>query len=469
MALRKDTSGITGFTYEDSDTGDTDVEKVKVKRDVKPLGKRGLGSWSGGCAESVQLPLGAIPIDVPALLHQSYAGFGTYNVELEPITVSASATKKKRKTITVPEQVESTSYDRATTRTCDGSRFPQPCLNYRSIASRVADYADPTCANVQVSRSLRPLPALWNRQHNTNEWISWNPKSYTDPSGKKTVVRPQRDEWPPAHFQQGAPLGYVRLLPGSQNGKVANDKMSGWKGFCKYPPQKQVKVEGGPIVVIGDVVYETVYTSTITTLKVMSYEYTSMPNYPGDKDGLTTNPGWPKTLTDDPGFALLANDPYYPQPALWPYRTGPPASLTQGKTKPKRDRIWFDEEFLAGVVDEGNSSRRATPEEMLDELNILQCEGDCSNERNALSDMGVLASTDDEISSPAVTTATTTTAALGSEQTKTPLARPANSVLSSLESSNTAMASPTTTSELHHSRVRQRRHGHGHRHGHVYH
>lgn len=85
---------------------------------------------------------------------------------------------------------------------------------------------------------------------------------------------------------QGVPNGYVRLLPGSQNGKVANDKVTGWKGFCKYPPDKSVNVEDGPISVVGDIEYRTTYTSTITTLKVMNYDYTNMPVLAGDPDGL---------------------------------------------------------------------------------------------------------------------------------------------------------------------------------------
>lgn len=457
LASRTDTSGITSYSYDSDDDDDydddisSDSKKAKIKRSSEKshgLSKRGLGSWAGSCAESVTLPLGAIPIDVPAGLLQSYAGLGTYQVELEPITVSVSSSKKPRKTITIHSQVESTSYDRITTRTCDGSRFPQPCFNYRSIAENHAVYANPTCANVQKSVDKRPLPRLWNKQHATNAWISWNPKSYTDPDGDYTSVRPQRDEWPPAHFMQGVASGYVRLLPGTQNGKVANDGVSGWKGFCKYPPEKEVKTEGGPVVVIGDIVYETVYTSTITTLKVLNYEYTNMPVIAGDPHGLTANSGgWPETLTDDPGFALLANDPYYAQPALWPYSKAPSAAIIKGKTKPKRDNIWFDEDLLAGVVDVGNSSRRATEDEMFEELGILQCEEDCEEEKEALERMGLLALIDEAAlvsssisSSPAAAVAVTTTA-VSVDTVATQLAAPASFATSSWPSLQSASPS----------------------------
>lgn len=110
LALRQDTSGITSYSYDsgavedddddDNDDDDTslDKKKRKAKRNNRDLQERGLGSWAGSCAEAVTLPLGAIPIDVPALLIQSYTGAG---IELEPITVSASASKKARKTIPV--------------------------------------------------------------------------------------------------------------------------------------------------------------------------------------------------------------------------------------------------------------------------------------------------------------------------------------------------------------------------------
>lgn len=445
LAARQDTSGVTSYSFDTSNLDDSAGEdddddddaatasSAKRKRNErnlkghgenslsnrmeKRLNRRSFGSWAGRCAEEVTLPLGSIPIDVPALMIQSYAGAGTWNLELEPITVSASSSKKARVTITVPIQVESTSYDRTTTRTCSGDKYPQACLNYRSISQYGQRYATPTCANRQNSIKDRPLTKLWNQQHNTKAWFPWLTKSYMDPSGNKVRVRPQRDEWPPAHFMQGETFGYVRLLPGAQNEGVPNDGVSGWRGFCKYPPDKQVKVEGGPINVIGDVVYVTEYTSTITTLKVMNYEYTNMPIYAGDPDGLINNVGgWPSTLTDDPGFALLAGDPYFPQNAPWIYKQAPSAAMTAGKTTPKRD-VWFNDELSFGIVDTGNSSRRATKAELFDDLGILQCDGDCEEERGALEILGLLGLTDAEAKAEARNTNPTSPAGVDAEPT----------------------------------------------------
>ncbi|RMZ86664.1 hypothetical protein DV736_g6111, partial [Chaetothyriales sp. CBS 134916] len=227
--------------------------------------------------------------------------------------------------------------------------------------------------------------------HNSIWSKVWITKTYVNPNGKRVSPRCQRDEWPPAHFQQGLPAGYIRLLPGSQNEGVAVSGLGGWKGFCKYPPEKQVKVEGGPIQVIGDIVYVTSITSTITTINVMDYSFFNMGAPQADPWLLTDNPCYPSTLTQDPGFALLTWDPYYGLvPTRLPYSEPPTAQYTSGKTPPSKRDLSLEETYPHFVmdgqsnkilVDEGNSTRKATDEEMLEYFGLLKCRTeDCAQE-----------------------------------------------------------------------------------------
>ncbi|KAK1990159.1 hypothetical protein LX36DRAFT_686164 [Colletotrichum falcatum] len=91
--------------------------------------------------------------------------------------------------------------------------------------------------------------------------------------------------------------------------------------------------------------------------------------------GITANPCWPKTLVDDPGFALLTNDPWYRQgnnrgvftqfydnkPGPFPGRRALD-ELDPGKRSPAKL-----------VIREGNSTRRPTAEELFEDLCLLRC------------------------------------------------------------------------------------------------
>lgn len=45
------------------------------------------------------------------------------------------------------------------------------------------------------------------------------------------------------------------------------------------------------------------------TLSTVHINFVRMPGFADD--GLTENPCWPSTVIDDPGFALLTDDPWY--------------------------------------------------------------------------------------------------------------------------------------------------------------
>lgn len=122
-----------------------------------------------------------------------------------------------------------------------------------------------------------------------------------------------------------------------------------------------------------------------------------MPNVAGDVNLLTANPCWPQVLSPDaePGFALFAHDPYYhagmPNPGS--YAAPPAASITQSKTPPMRRglpleiRIVDDADADGPIVtvDEGNSTRRASDEEMSRYANIYKCkDSECSEETSQI-------------------------------------------------------------------------------------
>ncbi|KAL3472712.1 hypothetical protein BJX99DRAFT_262030 [Aspergillus californicus] len=371
LASRDNTLDVGSYSF-----GGTRSAK-KVKRTTssnqwtgtKALSKRQKLLGSLGCSGSYYLPLNAIPVDVPARLVSSYIGGESWSVSLSP-TATPSATKKNQKTIYVPSHVTTKTYS-TEVRWCDGAKYPQACYHYSSVA-QYSTWQKPTSAAAGGKDPVRPL-------------------AYVNPNGKRVKPNCQRDEWPPAHFQQGHPEGYIHLLPGSQNGGVANSGLGGWKGFCKYPPEKQVKVEGGPIQVVGDIIYVTSITSSITTINVMDYSFFNMGAPQADEWLLTDNPCYPSTLTQDPGFALLTWDPYYGGvPPRLPYSEPPTALYTSGKTKPSK-RDWFSEDayphFVTDgqtdkiLVDEGNSTREATDEEMLQHFGLLKCRTkDCAEE-----------------------------------------------------------------------------------------
>jgi hypothetical protein len=68
-------------------------------------------------------------------------------------------------------------------------------------------------------------------------------------------------------------------------------------------------------------------------------DWDGLPTDEGDPDGLKKNPCWPSMIVpNDPGFALLTNDPYYkmsnPSAAATAadYALPPPLAITSGKT-----------------------------------------------------------------------------------------------------------------------------------------
>ncbi|KAI2734245.1 CAZyme family GH18 [Penicillium roqueforti] len=233
--------------------------------------------------------------------------------------------------------------------------------------------------------SNRKLPAVWDKEH-LKSWLLWVP-----PFAKSLGVdKCNRDEYPPFAFMESTGTTYtqwLRFLPESQN-KGAGQL---WKNICK-DYKKETKLEGGPITSSTC----TEIKSTVYTVNAMVMHFTNMPN----DDLLADNPCLPE-ITHDYGFALMTNDRWYGVNYLQghdsaAYAMDPEAALTQGLKPPRQkpakrslgygidEPISFDFNPEDIILDEGNSSRRVTPEELY-ELGLLKCESDnCVKEREAL-------------------------------------------------------------------------------------
>lgn len=411
LAGRTDTSGVSDFDYAAGvgpnvnrrDLATKEIRNKTEKRDIKsrkPAVKKRSGTGYG-CIGSGYLPLYAIPVDIPAHIFNYPVG-GSYSVRLSATATPSTTQQKAKKTIEVHQSTTSMTYT-TVTRTCDGSVYLQACAHYSSVGLFNRQLERATCSVTGVKSPDRPLTRLYDytsgiTQHNLIWSSTWITKTYINPNNKRTAPRCQRDEWPPAHFQQGRPAGYIRLLPGSQNSGVANSR-NGWRSFCKFPADQQVKVEGGPINYAGAIVYTTIITSTIITLSVLEYNYINIPQPVGDPYLLTTNPCYPSTLTNEPGFALLTQDPYYffkhINTQFLPYSAPPGSYYTSGKKPPTKR--WLGDTFATGsdlpldfvfdedagiLVDEGNTTRRAYDEEIAEHLDLQRCvEPDCADER----------------------------------------------------------------------------------------
>lgn len=196
---------------------------------------------------------------------------------------------------------------------------------------------------------------------------------------------------------------FLASVPADQNGGVPNHKGSGWRGFCKFPPKKEISVEGGPVRNLGGYDEATIIVSTMITLNVMSYTWTNVKPPAGDRYGLTANVCRPSVLTKDVRFAIMTDDPYYGNLRVGDFNLDP-GTRTIGVKRPDYKRYELAEGFI--VVDEGNSTRLASDEEIETELGYTKCKrADCAEELDTLRQQQARAGAPTAISEPWAPTA----------------------------------------------------------------
>ncbi|WQF90271.1 hypothetical protein CDEST_15285 [Colletotrichum destructivum] len=140
---------------------------------------------------------------------------------------------------------------------------------------------------------------------------------------------------------------------------------------------------------------------------VLNIQFTKTGNMPPDF-GITAHPCWPKTLFDDPSFALLKDDPWYKQGnnrdnfIHWSYtkprgtgnnnsnNNNPPSDDGSDTNMPDPSNDKDDDPSFPGrraldeldngnrspgdlVILKGNSTRRSTSKELFEDLGLLRC------------------------------------------------------------------------------------------------
>ncbi|RMZ76859.1 hypothetical protein DV738_g4696, partial [Chaetothyriales sp. CBS 135597] len=316
------------------------------------------------------------------------------------------------------------------TRVCDGSRTTQACHHYSSVLRRAPQWAILTCPSKAPS-GRRPAPIKWNNEHNSKWSISWIPKH----------LDCERDEFPFFRFF-GPELGsWIRLIPSRDNsagGNLANN-------ICpeEWQTATGTNIQGGPVICIGNRCTTTVYRTDSVTVRALSLRFTNC-NQPDD--AIPINPCNPTRLTDDRGFALLTRDPWYEVSAnrghnKAAYRHPPAYTLTVGKS-PVARRDWIPEEL---VVDMGNSSRRATEQEIFEKYGLVRCaHPDCAEEAMELGLSFTVPPMEDQTATEtranAYTTAESATGTIRSQSTFTAVAKPKMVV-----TDGAGAASPTTS------------------------
>ncbi|KAI1501196.1 hypothetical protein F5X99DRAFT_409340 [Biscogniauxia marginata] len=211
-------------------------------------------------------------------------------------------------------------------------------------------------------------------------------------------VNCQAEEYPPATFWQGA------LSP-------------------KFDNQGNLPVQRVSDRVVGGLKRRVIHYSARTTRSAVRIEFDNDVVDPDGVMGLRVNPCWPGVLLEDPGFALLMDDPYYTRDrdaqrygkANYPGLT-PKDVLGNHVAQPafrKRDEDAHALDTDAWVFNDGSCTRRATDVELEEVLGILRCSSaDCHEEIQALGIDTALVMQPEATASPQVQTAIASTTQL---------------------------------------------------------
>ncbi|EUC34226.1 glycoside hydrolase family 18 protein [Bipolaris zeicola 26-R-13] len=269
---------------------------------------------------------------------------------------------------------------RVTHKVCNGARAKQACYNYSSIINRRPDLARLTCPSFKHPRPARPQVDEYNQQHNTHWSSGWL---------RSADLECQRDEYPGAAIWQARDDSvWIRLIPRADNAAAAHL----FAGCPDAEEEEFVRERSITTTVLACGSTRDVWQKTYRKMEVvMSINFNNMQNMPPDF-GMTANLCWPETLVNDPGFALLTDDPwyargnnrgqftqYYNQAPLAQFTNGKVNQPTWGWTKPRANNVGgggdkFKRSPNELVIHEGNSTRKPTEEELFGELGLLKCE-----------------------------------------------------------------------------------------------
>ncbi|KAK3933533.1 glycosyl hydrolase family 71-domain-containing protein [Diplogelasinospora grovesii] len=294
-------------------------------------------------------------------------------------TLSPSATATAQLSCTSTSYVHETVTRVVSTRTtaCPATAA-NACANYYSVARMQASSVI-TCPYSKQPGERRPVVSLYNKEHKT-KWFSYVPDY------KRSAC--QRDEFPPRAFMPTGRLSdwpqWVRLLPGKDNNR--GGKL--WTSLCntKY---ENVATQGG--LIQGSVCYSTVSTVRYVNALSLSFDTARLTS----SDYLLSYNPCSITITNDVGFPLITEDPWYEifhtthTPGDYAYNLIPNSLLPRrGIGQDEVDALAMhgyhvsaslsagsgggpalDADFI--TVDDGNSTRRADAEDLPEILRIL--------------------------------------------------------------------------------------------------
>ncbi|KAI2465893.1 hypothetical protein F4781DRAFT_424486 [Annulohypoxylon bovei var. microspora] len=259
--------------------------------------------------------------------------------------------------------------------------YSQPCLNYRSIASRYPQHRTLTCPYKYVDTKKRTAPRNFYNERNTG---AWNAKMIAFPQGGC-----EYDEFPPAAIAdlndgynllnlEGNPPRPVPDRPAYGRYVDSGENQAAGKLFGKCLKNPKPTTDHTADVWIRDRSPQTKY---IDVRAVFTRQQFTM-DFPGlgdpEDDGLADNACQPyQQGVDHRGYALQNNDDWFLSHA------NAAAMQDEWASSPNYRREWVDS---VGVVVVGtNSSRPATREETAHEFGFDECQdGKCSREIEAL-------------------------------------------------------------------------------------
>jgi len=271
------------------------------------------------------------------------------------------------------------------TKTCWGDRKEGlACYHYKSVIDhQPGNLAIMECPGRAVDEPARPDVDRYNAEHDLG-WIY----GYMQKAG----LNCERDEYPPAGIWRGRSRAWIRLTPHDANNEAGKmfirvcPKVQEVRDTDPYNPRREEKNVGADCIETT-----TIHFTVRPVLKSVSIEFRNMGGMPADY-GIEANPCWPKRLVPDPGFALLTDDPWYDnhqQEFYYAQFYSDPPPLEATANEPplaghwKKRSVPTDPEDI--VIEEGNSTRKPTREELLEHFGVIECKDDaCSSEMAVL-------------------------------------------------------------------------------------
>jgi len=199
------------------------------------------------------------------------------------------------------------------------------------------------------------------------------------------------------------PKQFIRFNPGSQNQGAGSSLFK--LTFCRFNSLGQLPEDRLNPHYVSDRIVDGLKRSVFhytarTTRSEMVLDFDANVVAQDGMAGLIDNPCWPSDVVDDPGFALLTDDPYYaahransiygkknyndfiPKDVL---TTLSQLGFSSKAGYRKRDEDLHNLDPDAWVFNDGNRTRRLTDAELENNLGILRCSlPDCKEEMRAL-------------------------------------------------------------------------------------